>query len=396
MLEVRPITLDEADAFRECTLVTFGSDQPDDPTGGDRVRALIAPGRAWAAFDRGTIVATAGTFAHTLGVPGGALAMAGLTMVSVRPTHRRRGLLRELIRLHLEDARAHGEAFSGLWASEGTIYGRFGYGIAIESYALALDTRGALAAVGEPDACEWVELREARERLPAIYARAIADRPGALHRSDAWWRERRYLEGQRGGASLRRHVIARRGEQDVGYVQFRQRPGLAAGLPAGTTEIIELVAVDARAEATLWRLVAGIDLFPTAKWWNAPRDTVLPWIVEDPRRLERRVTETLWLRIDDVAATLAGRRYADDGALRFAANGATWELTVDAGAARCARVDAAPELDFAGTTLGSVFLGGVSVAALAQAGKLTGTSRAIARADRMFGWPVAAWIPEVF
>src|SRR3954452_21271208 len=107
MLEVRPITADEAVAFRECIIVTFGGDMADDPMGPDRVRALLG-GRAWGAFDGATCVGTAGTFSHTLGVAGGTMAFAGLTMVSVRPTHRRRGILRELIRLHLEDARAHG------------------------------------------------------------------------------------------------------------------------------------------------------------------------------------------------------------------------------------------------------------------------------------------------
>lgn len=396
MLEVRPIAREEAEAFRECVMVTFGGDLSDDPTGPDRVRALIEPGRAWAAFDRGAIVATAATFTHTLGVPGGGMAMAGLTMVTVRPTHRRRGLLRALIQLHLDDARARGEAISGLWASEASIYGRFGYGPAAESYALTFESRGALAALGEPDALDWVPLEEARARLPAAYARAVAERPGALHRSQAWWRERHFVDGQRAGASTRRTVIARRGELDVGYVVFRQRGRFDDGLPAGTTEIQELIAVDARAEATLWQLVAGIDLFPTARWHNAPVDTVLPWIAPDVRRVKREVVDSLWLRIDDVATALGGRRYAVDGALRFLARGATWELTVAAGAGRCVPSDAEPELAFDADALGSVFLGGLSLGVLARAGKITGGHEAIARADRMFRWPVAPWCPEVF
>ncbi|MEO7735359.1 MAG: GNAT family N-acetyltransferase, partial [Kofleriaceae bacterium] len=227
MLEIRPIADDEMDAFRACFMTTFGSEAGDDPAGTERVRALVPPGRIWGAFEGPTVVATAGTYALTVGVPGGTIAMAGLTMVTVRPTHRRRGILRSLIQRHLDDARAHGEAISGLWASEATIYGRFGYGIAVESDVLVLDSRGgALAAVGEPDACVWIELDEARARLPAIYARAIADRPGALHRDAAWWRERRFTETPwgRSGASVRRHVIVRRGEVDVGYVVYRQRP----------------------------------------------------------------------------------------------------------------------------------------------------------------------------
>jgi predicted acetyltransferase len=399
MLEIRPITSDEADAFRSCLMTTFGGGADDDPSGPSRVRALIAPGRAWAAFDGRAIVATAGTFALTVGVPGGSMAMAGLTMVTVRPTHRRRGLLRQLIQMHVDDARQHGEAISALWASEATIYGRFGYGIAVEGDEITFDTRQTLAAIGEPDTCVWIEEAEAIERLPAIYARATAGRPGALHRDAAWWRERRFLEIpslRGGGASVRRHVVIRRGDDDVGYVVYRQRPGFQDGVATGTTEMVELIAIDPRAEASLWQFIAGIDLFPIARWGNAPTDAVLPWIASDPNRVLRRRIQSLWLRVDDVAAALAARRYPVDGELRFAVGDATWALVVEAGRGRCARTDAAPELCFAGTTLGSVFLGGVAVSTLARAGRITGEPDAIARADRMFGWPVAAWCPEVF
>jgi predicted acetyltransferase len=380
-------------------MTTFGSDADDDPGGGDRMRVLLAAGRAWAAFDRGAMVATAGTYGLTVGVPGSTMAMAGLTMVAVRPTHRRRGILGELIRLHLDDARARGESISGLWASEATIYGRFGYGVAVESAAIELATRGlTVAAIGEPDRCEWLDEPAALVRLPAIYARAIAGRPGALHRDEVWWRERRFLEVpfMRGSASLRRHVVARRGAEDVGYVVYRQRPRFEDGLPVGATELIALIAIDPRAEASLWRFVAGIDLFPIARWGNAPADSVLPWIVSNPRQVLRRQVDTLWLRIDDVAAALVARRYPVDGELRLAAGDATWGLVIEGGRARCGRVEAAPELRFEGTALGSVFLGGVSVAALARAGRITGAPEAIARADRMFAWPVAAWCPEMF
>lgn len=400
MLEIRPIADSEAEVFRDCVLTTFGGDHEDDPAGAARVRALVPPGRAWAAFDAGTVVATAASFALTLGIPGGTLAMAGLTMVSVRPSHRRRGLMRALIRLHLEDARARGEPIGGLWASEATIYGRFGYGVAAEGDELEIETPGLeiTAAAGDGDAYEWLDEAAARARLPAIYARAIADRPGALHRSEVWWRERRFLEAPflREGASLRRHVVARRDGDAVGYVVYRQRDEFDNGKPSGTTEIVELIAVDARAEASLWRFVLGIDLFPTATWANAPVDTTLPWIVSDRRQISRSRNDTLWLRIDDVATTLAARRYQIDGELRFAVGAQTWQLEVDGGHARCTPVDAAPELRFELAALGSVVLGGVPVGLLARAGTVTGAADAAARAERLFAWPVAPWCPEVF
>jgi predicted acetyltransferase len=402
MVEIRAIEAgedkSEVDGFRDCLMQTFGGDRDGDPEAGARVRALVAPGRAWAAFDRGAIVGTAASFTLTLGVPGGTLPMAGLTMVSVRPTHRRRGLLREMMRRHVDDARARGEPISGLWASEATIYGRFGFGIAAWGDAIDVDTRGLTITAEGGDVCEWLEEAEARERLPAIYERAIADRPGALHRSPVWWHERRFLESPfaRLPASRRRYVVVSRGGEPVGYLAYRQRGQFDAGVPAGSTEAAELIAIDPRAEASLWQFILGIDLFPTAAWWNAPTDTTLPWIVSDVRKLKRRRVDTLWLRIDDVAAALGARRYPVDGELRFSTGDATWQLVVEGGRGRCARGDAAPQLTVDPHVLGAMLLGGAPLPVLARAGRVAGPAETVAAADRMFGWPVAPWCPEMF
>lgn len=402
MFELRPISDAEIDAFRDCMMSAFGGDIQDDPGGGDRIRALIPPGRAWAAFDQGLAVATLGCFTMKLRIPGGTIPVAGLTMNSVRTTHRRRGLMRELFRLQHEDSRRRGEPVTALWtASEATIYGRLGYGVAAESDALELDTRG-LALVERRDArrdedvCSGIDEATARAQLPEIYARVAADRPGSFHRDEVWWRERRFLEAgfMRAGASRRRYVVVRRGGAAVGYVVYRQRLGFQNGAMSGTIEIGELIATDAAAEASLWRFVFAIDLFPTVKWANAPTDTPLPWMVSDMRRVNRRRSDTLWLRVDDVAATLAARSYQADGALRFAVGEATWELVVEGGRGRCTQTDAAPELRFEPAALGSVLLGGVSVLLLARAGAITGPQDVVMRASRLFTWPIVPWCSE--
>jgi predicted acetyltransferase len=402
-LEIRTVADDELPAFRAAMMATFGEDADSDPEGAARIRALVAPGQRWAAFDDGAVVATAATFDLAIALPGGGrLPMAGLTMVMVRPTHRRRGILRELMRLHQGDARRRGFPISGLWASEASIYQRFGYGVAAEGDAIEIDGAHAIA-FAEPreyDAIQWIDEERARGELPAIYDRAIANRPGALIRSEAWWQERRFLESpfMRGGASRRRHAVAARAGELVGYLQFRQRPGFTDGLPSGSLEIIELLGVDARAEATLWRLALRADLFPRVKWWNAPTDDLLPWILTDARRVRRRRTDTLWLRLDDIPAALAARRYAAEGTLRLEVEGAAWELAVDGdGRARCTAAEpAAPALRLSRPALGSLYLGGVSAALLARAGAVHGDLAAIAAADRLFASPIAPWCPEIF
>lgn len=400
-VELRTINDDEVQAFRDALMAAFGEDPESDPGAADRFRALVDPTQAWAAFDGTTIVATAATFLHPVIVPGGdTLPMAGLTAVMVRPTHRRRGILRALIRLHLEDARVRALPLSGLWASEAGIYGRFGYGLAAENDVVGIEHANTVAFLPgrELDELDAAEEERARAVLPAIYARAVAKRPGALVRSDAWWRERRFLDTpfMRRGASRRRHVLARRGDELVGYVVFRQRGEFASGLPEGKIEIVELLGIDPRAEATLWQFVLRIDLFPTVTWWNAPSDDALVWMVTDPRRIMRRRTDNLWLRIDDIPRTLAARRYDSDAALRLRVDDETWELTVESGHARCTETRRDPDLRMARSALGALYLGGVKASQLARADRVHGDPAAIAVADRMFASAIAPWCPEVF
>src|SRR5690348_4843368 len=91
---------------------------------------LLDPARLHAAFEDGALVGSAGAFAFELSVPGGSLPTAGVTLVAVLPTHRRRGILSRLVRAQVETAREKGDVLAALWASEGAIYGRYGYGVA--------------------------------------------------------------------------------------------------------------------------------------------------------------------------------------------------------------------------------------------------------------------------
>ena len=251
-MEIRTITDEEVDAFRESLLRTFGVPAEGDPNSGDRVRKLIDDrSQAGGVFDGGAIVGTAGTFQLQLGIPGGTLPVAGLTMVTVQPTHRRRGLLRKLMQLHLDDAKQRGYAVSGLWASESKIYGRFGYAVAAEHTTRIEDARLLRMAPREHDDLELVDEARARVLLPDIYARATADRPGIMRRTETWWRERCFLEApwHRGGATARRHVVAKRGGEYVGYVVYRQKLGDAD--LGGKASILEMHGIDLRAQATL-------------------------------------------------------------------------------------------------------------------------------------------------
>ncbi len=401
-VQIRRITDDEVPAYRRSMMATFGGDVAADPQGDDRLRALIRPGRAFGAFDGDVCVATGGTFEQTVSVPGGGdLVMAGLTMVSVRPTHRRRGILRGLIELHLADARDHGEPISGLWASEAGIYGRFGYGIACESDDLHVDVTGLDVAVGhELDTVEDLDGNPETmiDAIAPVFDAMRANRPGMISRSPAWWTWRRFKDrdDQRRGASPRRHVVARRAGAIVGYLASRQKlEWTEGGIAKGSYLIDELIATDPRAEITLWKYAASIDLFPKVSYWNAPADALLPWISSDPRRARRVRTDSMWIRVEDVATALAARRYAHDGRLTLAIeDGPAFALEIEDGIGLCAATDRAPELVLARPALGSLLLGGTSPGQLARAGLASGTGLAVA--ERLFPWPVPPWCAEIF
>ncbi len=212
-LSIRSIGPDEFEAYRACVSGVFGDDPDGDPDGAARARTLIPPGRAFAAFDGATIVATAANLAFIVNVCGKTLPMAGLTTVTVRPTYRRRGLLRALMRQTLLDTARAGESLSRLRASDGAIYGRFGYGVAAEGDELEIVGDDGFANDRELDTVIALDDATALATRPAIHDQALAVRPGLLSRSHDHWRLRRIADrpSQRKGRSPRRHVVTRRG-----------------------------------------------------------------------------------------------------------------------------------------------------------------------------------------
>jgi predicted acetyltransferase len=405
-MELRLIQDDELPRYFEAMLTTFGAQPEDDPLGSERIAALVEPTRRWAVFDDGEVVATAGAFTQALTIPGGALAAAGLTMVTVRPTHRRRGLLRQLMEVHHAEARARGEILSTLWASEASIYGRFGYGIA--AWGLDLRVRADLAQLDTPPPADvtvrLVSVDVARALVPEVHARVAAGRPGVVHRTPAWWHYRVFTDRavDRGDDSTRRFLIARRGEAVVGYAIVRQKLRMTdAGLPDGKVVIQELLADDTGGEHALWATVLGFDLHPHVEWWNAPIDDALPWRLTNPRQATQHRTDTLWLRLNDVAAALRARRYAGAGDVRLQVDDdAPLDLVTDgAGVATVTHAPAGPAVPtvhLSGSALASCYLGGVAPSTLARAGTVAGDPAAIAMFDRLLATPRPPWCVEVF
>src|SRR5436305_8960520 len=169
----------------------FGGPPTDEQL--ERFTQVLPVERMHAAFEDGAIVGGAGAFPFDMSVPGASLPCGGVTVVGVYPTHRRRGVLRALMDAQLADIHERGEPIAALWASEETIYGRFGYGLASwtgevsiarewSSFAQPLERRGRIRFV-EPD--------EAATLFPPVWSALHAQRPGVFERPEAWWTLRR-------------------------------------------------------------------------------------------------------------------------------------------------------------------------------------------------------------
>jgi predicted acetyltransferase len=358
-------------------------------------------------YEDGQIVATSGAFSLDLAVPGASLPAGGTTNVTVRTTHRRRGLLTAMMRAHLEDVREREEPLAALWASESGIYPRFGYGVA--SYRCEFRVERVHADFAQPLAgsgrVRLVPPDEARKLLPRVYDQVWRERPGHFARSDAWWEHRRLYdpEWDRQGSSKLRYGIYEVGGEPRGYAQYRVRQDYTHGIATGTVSVIEIEAVDAEATAAVWRHVLDVDLMKTVHAWGQPLDDPLPWLVADTRRVVRELLDGIWVRVLDVPRALEGRHYGAEGRLVLEVHDPFWpdsagrfSLETGADGARCRPSTETPDLTLSATELGAVYLGGTRFDELARAGRIEGASEPLRRADAMFATQPLPWCPEVF
>jgi len=405
MTEIRFITDDEIPAFHRAIPFGFGSDLTEEDDADDRFREVFPLETCIGAFDDDRVVATFGSFDFDLTVPGGTLPMAGTTIVTVQPTHRRQGLLTKMMGMHLEQAIERDQPLAGLWASETAIYGRFGYGQAANAVDLTVPTdRVALPEGPSTDTVRLIDAEEAFDLLPSIYDTVRRRIPGMLSRSTAWWKHRRLRDAEhlREGASTRRIAVARRGDRAVGYVAYRQKEKWEGLLPDGTVEVIEVIALDEDARRSLWNYLATIDLFPNVHWWSAPADSPLLVEVDNLRRVTVKPFDTLWLRILDIPRALTSRTYEADGAITmrivddFLGRGGTVRLAISDGVGTCSETSDDPDVSLSVADLGALYLGRPSASVMWRAGRIDGNADAIGTLDRLLRTTELPYCSEIF
>ena len=406
--EIRELAVEETAAFRQAIASGFGQDSdPDDEKAIERFDTLFDRKRMYPVYDGENIVGTGGDFELTLTVPGGAqVPMSGLTIITVQPTHTRRGILTAMMRKHVDMARERGEPLGGLWASEVPIYGRYGYGPAAQLHSVKYDARFAGRGEQEPGVTvRLVAEDEAEKLLPGLYGASQSSRPGMYQRSEDWWKYRLFFdpEKNRSGASALRHALAERDGVPIGYMTYRQKHSWDT-LGEGETRIRELMTTDDGAYRALWHYATNIDLFPMVKHWNLPVDDPLPLLFRDGRTVETtELSDSLWIRLIDVREALSRRTYTgtDSVAMQIADpfcpwNEGTYRLAVTDGVASCDTVTSVADVSMDVNTLGALYLGGTSAVALSRVGRIEGSPDAVARLETLFRSSVAPHCPEVF
>ncbi|MBW0019463.1 MAG: GNAT family N-acetyltransferase [Mycobacterium sp.] len=364
------------------------------PPGG--ITTLLEPGRTVGAFVDGQLVGTADAQTSSLTLPGGAVVRhAAVTHIGVLPSFTRKGIANGLVRHQLADFAARGEVAATLRASEATIYGRYGYGVASSSQSVEVTTaRAAMRPdVGAGGPVRLLDAAEAWDVLPRICSAHRPSRPGTIDRPAAWWRGLRMRTESSLGAS---------------YVAVHGEPGSETGFaryhPVGTEQwfisdqrtivVEDFFAPTAQAHVGLLRFLFGLDLVDRVMFWMLPLDDPLPWLLLDQRAA--RVTgihDETWLRVVDVGAALSVRGYAGEGSIIVTvddpvlqSNSGSFVITADG----AEPTDRPAQLHVGIEGLGAVLLGGASWRSLAAAGLARADNSAtLVAADRLFAVPEA-------
>jgi len=379
-------------------------------------KAFFDPGRTLGAYDRGRCVGTFRSMPRELTVPGGATLVAdAVTNVTVAGTHRRRGLLTRMMAQDLDAAVGRGDSLAILIAAEYRIYGRFGFGPATPHQGYRVDKLRAgdvrVPAEADGGTLEFLTMEELRKYGPELHDRFRLTQPGAINRPPVSWQLRTGElqapdEPWKEPLAVLYRDPAGRPAGFLTYVVADEWPNM---ITKGALKVQDHVAVDRAAAASLWRYALSVDWIDRVEISNIAPDDPLPLLLDDPRACVDNgdsSADFMWLRILDGPTAFGARTYAAPGRTvlqvtdRLGYVDGRWALEAAAdGAGRFTRVPDTEPADLALDVreLGSLYLGGISVARLHAAG-LARELRdgGVSRTDALLRTDFRPWCPDGF
>lgn len=333
-----------------------------------------------AAFVDGKLVGGSAMLSLAITVPGlGAVPFGGVTATGVIATHRRRGLLRGMMQAMFDEALERGEPLAALSASEGGIYGRFGFSPATMRARWELERSDARFIDSEFPAgsLELVDAAAARQAWPQIHKQIRQRQIGELAPQPGRWDG--LSDEAVGTDGPMRYLVHRDADGNLDGVANFRLPWSPSPEHTGTLVVEGFQALTSDAYRAMWMLLTDFDLTRKIVAPSRPTDEPLRWMLRNPRAMRiTRQSDNLWLRILDLPGALTARAYDTTAELTFAIeddsmcphNVGAWRLAVSPEGATCTRTDMRPDLTMDIQSLSSLYLGGMSAAVLAGAGRI--------------------------
>jgi predicted acetyltransferase len=380
----------------------------NDPANMEAELRSMSPDWTVCGFVDGEMVSTLGMFPFTVRLNGNAVPMGGVTAVGTLPAYRRKGILRKVMTQSLATMKERKQSYAILWASMAAIYQRFGYGLATTQVNYSFDPRyGGFESGAEPTGV--VRLLSKDDAFPIIkqiYIEHATPRNLHIHRSRELW-EVNTLRPRKKDEPIYIGVYHNAEGDARGYVVYSTAEGPRRG-PGPNQELTvkDFVTLDLDAYRGLWEYLRRHDLVGTVSLHGClPEDDPAPDLLLEPRMLQRRTTDGIWMRVVDVETALPQRPYGGRGDLTIAVagddicpwNNGSYLLETDGLTSAVARTDRHADITVSPNVLASLLAGHRSATRLERAGLIEAASpTALENADRLFATTYAPHCPNGF
>jgi predicted acetyltransferase len=395
------------DAARLVSVTMLGSLNDETVTGWAQMWRAGAQTAHGAFAPGGGLAGVARWFPTELSLAGPSVPAACVTAVAVLASHRRRGHLRRLMEAQLRSVADADIPVALLVAAEWPIYGRYGYGPAVEACGYEIDTAARFNDL-PTGTIEQVTPAELRPHLEAVHDLRWARTTGAVTRLAPIWDS---LAGVTAWPSespdlgLLRGALWRDPAGAVqGAVSYKVEQSWTHNRPTGTIVVRLLVGATPEAERELWRHLCETDWVATVKAGDRGVQDPLPLFLHDARaavQVDR--SDCIWARLLDLPRVFEARRAPTAGRAVVEvlddlgyANG-RWALELGPDGASVGATDATADVRLPVSALGAASMGGTSVGRLHEAGWLDEERPGgVARLDAILRTPTAPWSPTTY